>query len=58
MGFVQEGKEYLMCKLKKNMYMLKESLRVWYHRIDMFFIDEGFYRSQADHLLYVKQTGE
>ena len=25
--FVQEGKEYLVCKLKKALYMLKQLLR-------------------------------
>ena len=38
--------------------MLKQNLRAWYFRIDSFFINEGFYRSQADHSLYVKQTSE
>ena len=47
-----------MCKLKKSLYGLKQSPRAWYQRIDMFFTQEGFSRSQADHSLYVKQTGE
>ena len=47
-----------MCKLKKTLYGLKQSLRAWYHRTDSFFINEGFCRSQADYSLYVKQTGE
>ncbi len=57
-GFVQKGKEHLVCKLKKALYGLKQSPRAWYHRIDSFFIKEGFCRSQADHSLYIKQTGE
>ncbi len=57
-GFVQDGKEHLVCKLKKSLYKFKQSPRAWYQRIDMFFTHEGFSRSQADHLLYVKQTGE
>ncbi len=55
---MQDGKEHLMCKLKKTLYRLKQSPRAWYQRIDMFFTHKGFSRSQADHLLYVKQTGE
>ena len=47
-----------MCKLKKNLYGLKQSPRAWCHRINSFFINEGFCRSQVDHSLYVKQTGE
>jgi len=57
-GFVQDGKEHLVCKLKKSLYGLKQSPRAWYQRIDMFFTHEDFSRSQADHSLYVKQTGE
>ena len=55
-GFVQEGKKHLVCELKKALYML--SPRTWYHRMDLFFINEGFCRSQADHSLYVKETSE
>jgi hypothetical protein len=57
-GFVQDGKEDLVCKLKKSLYGLKQSPRAWYQRIDMFFTHEGFSRSQADHSLYIKRTGE
>jgi len=42
----------------KSLYGLKQSPRAWYQRIDMFFTHKGFSKSQADHLLYVKQTGE
>jgi hypothetical protein len=57
-GFVQDGKEHMVCKLKKSLYGLKQSPRAWYQHIDMFFSHEGFSRSQADHSLYVKQMGE
>jgi hypothetical protein len=56
--FVQDGKEHLVCKLKKSLYWLKQSPRAWYQCIDMFFTHEGFSRSQANHSLYVKQTDE
>jgi len=46
-----------VCKLK-SLYGLKQSPRAWYQCIDMFFTHENFSRSQADHSLYVKQTGE
>lgn len=57
-GFGQDGLEHLVCKLKKSLYGLKQSPRTWYQRIDSFFTKEGFTRSQADHSLYIKQTGE
>lgn len=57
-GFVQKGKEHLVCKVKKKLYMLKQLLKVWYHHIDSFFINQGFCKCQADDSLYVKQMGE
>ena len=57
-GFVEEGTQYLVCKLKKSLYGLKQSPRAWYQRIDLFFTQERFSRSHADHSLYVKQSKE
>lgn len=47
-----------MCKPKKTLYGFKQSLRMWYHCIHSFFINEDFSRIKMDHSLYVKQTGE
>ncbi len=55
---VQDGKEHLVCKLKKSLYGLKQSPRAWYQCIDMFFTHEDFSRNQVDHSLYIKQTSE
>ena len=55
-GFVQEGNEHLVCKLKKSLYGLRQSPRAWYEKIHQFFAEEGFYRSHADHSLYIKQS--
>jgi hypothetical protein len=57
-GFMQDGKEHLVCELKKSLYGLKQSPRAWYQCIDMFFTHEDFSRNQADHSLYIKQTSE
>lgn len=40
-GFIQEGKQNLLCKLKKTLYGLKQSLKAWYHHIDLFIINKG-----------------
>src|SRR5579875_2010750 len=55
-GFVQRGKENLVCKLKKSLYGLRQSPRAWYEKIHHFFAKEGFNRSHVDHSLYIKQT--
>jgi hypothetical protein len=41
-GFVESGKENLVCRLKKSFYSLKQSLRQWYRRFDSFVISHGF----------------
>jgi len=44
----------LYCKLKKSLYGLKQSGRMWNSVIHKFFISEGFKQSQSDHCLYLK----
>ena len=35
-GFVQKGREKLVCKFKKSLYGLKKAPREWYHKFDAF----------------------
>ena len=41
-GFVKEGEEHLVCKLKKSLYGLKPSPRAWNHKLDGDLKDLGF----------------
>eukprot|EP00253_Pinus_taeda_P002005 PITA_02005 len=50
-GFVQKGKEHLVCKLKKALYGLKQAPRSWYEKIDSFFLQFGYNRSDATYLI-------
>ena len=52
-GYVVKGKERLVCKLKKGLYGLKQSPRVWNQKIDAFFKSLGYVRSEADWCVYV-----
>lgn len=38
--------------------MLEQSLRVWHHHIDSFFINDDFFYNQVDKSFYVKQMFE
>jgi len=51
-GFVVKGKKELVWKLKKSLYGLKQSPRMWYQKFDTFIQGLGFTRSKADHCVY------
>jgi hypothetical protein len=45
-GYVVKGKKELVCKLKKSLYGLKQSPRMWYQKIDTYMLGLGFTRSK------------
>jgi len=51
-GFIIEGKEDHMCRLKKALYGLKQSSRQWYLSFDTFMIEHGYFRSKYDSCVY------
>jgi hypothetical protein len=53
-GFVVKGKEELVCKLKRSLYGLKKSPRMWYQNFDAFALKIGYVRSEEDHYVYIK----
>jgi hypothetical protein len=56
-GFSVKGKKELVCKLKKSLYGLKQSLRMWYQKFNTYIQGLGFVRSNVDHCVYYKQVG-
>ena len=57
-GFITKGKEELDYKLKKTIFGLKQSPRMWYHKFDSYIPVLGLVRKQVDHYMYYKQVGE
>ncbi|GKV14655.1 hypothetical protein SLEP1_g25495 [Rubroshorea leprosula] len=53
-GFVKEGSEDKVYRLKKALYGLKQAPRAWNKRIDSFFVKAGFKKCPSEHALYVK----
>ena len=57
-GFAVNGKKELISKLKKFLYGLKQSPRMWYQKFDTFIWGLGFTRSKANHCVYFKLIGD
>lgn len=56
-GFVINGNEKKVYKLRKALYGLKQAPCAWYSKIDLFFQDSGFTRSDNEPTLYLKKQG-
>jgi hypothetical protein len=53
-GFKLSDNPDLVCKLKKDLYSLKQAPRAWYHRLDTYLKEKGFKRGTIDINLYIK----
>jgi hypothetical protein len=51
-GFETFDRESHVCRLKRALYGLKQAPRAWYTRIDSYFTELGFTKSEADKNLY------
>ena len=57
-GFVKEGYENHVCKLRKSIYGLKQSARCWNEAIGNYLKELNFIQSDADPCVYSKTEGE
>lgn len=57
-GYTVEGKENLVCRLKKSLYGLKQSSRCWNSALDTHLKRMGFIQSAGDPCLYMSSEGE
>ena len=57
-GFVEPGKENLVCHLKHSIYGLKQSPRCWNHALDSRLKEMGFEQTSSDPCLYVHADSE
>ena len=55
---LSENGTKLVCKLKKGLYGLKQSGRLWNNLLTTFLSNEGYQRSLADPCLYSKHFGK
>jgi len=45
--------QHIACRLIKSIYGLKQSPRAWYGKINTFFHNHGFHRSERDHNVHI-----
>jgi hypothetical protein len=49
-----KGKKEVVCKMKKSLYGLKKSPRIWYQKFHTYMLGLGFTRRKEDHCVYFK----
>ena len=57
-GFSQPGHGYLVCKLKKSLYGLKQSSMHLYKQFDSYMIKIGYKRCEYDCCVYVRSLDD
>jgi len=57
-GFVEKGEKELVWMLKKSLYGLKKSSRMWSQNFDTYIQGIGFTRRKEDHCVYFKLVGD
>ena len=57
-GFSLKDTPDYVCKLKKELYGLKQEPRTWYYRLDKFLQNKGFKKGIVDSNLYIKSEGD
>jgi Reverse transcriptase (RNA-dependent DNA polymerase) len=48
----------LVCKLRKTIYGLKQSPRVWYAKLNSFLLKNNFVKSTADYSMFINHSGK
>ena len=55
-GFVAQGEFGLVCKLRRSLYGLQQSPRIWFSRFSSVVLEFGMIRSTIDHFVFYHHT--
>jgi len=53
----EERKEYMVCKLKRSIYGLKQASRQWYLKFNDIIVSFGFKENIVDRCIYLRVSG-
>ena len=56
-GFKANGKENMICRLKRSIYGLKQASHLWYLKFDKIVTSFGFIENKFDQCVYIKVSG-
>ena len=54
-GFIAQGKEDYVCKLKKSLYGLKQAPRQWYKKFEFVMGEHGYKKTTSDHCVFIRR---
>jgi hypothetical protein len=54
--YIVKGEENKVYRLRRALYSLKQAPRVWYSRIEAYFLKEGFEKCPYEHTLFIKKS--
>ena len=55
---MEQPYEILVCRLKKNLYGLKQATLQWYLKFDRFMHEHGYSKCYLDHCVYFKRLDD
>ena len=53
LSFVAQGESGLVCRLRRSLYDLKQSPRVWFNRFSSVVQEFGMFRNTTDHFVSI-----
>jgi len=56
-GYICQGREHQVYKLKEALYGLKQAPRAWYNKLESHLLTHNFFKCPYEHTLFLKNDG-